>query len=141
MTKPIAADMYTDADSSHVGPVISPGRHIMSMMNCMAEDVNPHFEICFQATQMPCNNACLLLQTCTQMQTAVMLVQSYPLAVDVVSMMNCMAEDAGEPSLGDLLSGYTHTHMILDREALRVPSPDLLLEVAHWNIDYPKHSV
>lgn len=80
-------------------------------------------------------------RTCTQMQTAVMLVQSYPLAVDVVSMMNCMAEDAGEPSLGDLLSGYAHNNMILEREALRVPSPDLLLEVAHWNIDYPKHSV
>ena len=75
------------------------------------------------------------------MQTAIMLVQSYPLAVDVVYMMNCMAEDAGEPSVADLMSGYAQANPILDREALQMPSPDLLLEAAHWSIDYPEHSI
>ncbi len=70
-----------------------------------------------------------------------MTVQSYPLAVDVVAVMNCMAEDAGEPSPGDLMAGYINCHFILDSSALRVPSPDLLLEVAQWSVDYPAHSV
>ncbi|KAL0033950.1 hypothetical protein WJX77_012326 [Trebouxia sp. C0004] len=79
-------------------------------------------------------------RTCTTMQTAIMSVQSYPLAVDVVAVVNCLAEDAVEPSPGELMAGFTNSNLILDSSALRVPSPDLLLEVAHWNIDYPTHT-
>ena len=81
-----------------------------------------------------------VLQTCTTMQTAIMSVQSYPLAVDIVAVMNCIAEDAGEPSYGELMAGFTNCNLILDSSALRVPSPDLLLEVSHWNVDYPTHT-
>jgi hypothetical protein len=74
------------------------------------------------------------------MQTAIMSVQSYPLAVDVVAVINCIAEDAGELSPGELMAGFTNCNLILDSSALRLPSPDLLLEVAHWSIDYPTHT-
>ena len=81
-----------------------------------------------------------VLQTCTTMQTAIMSVQSYPLAVDIVAVMNCIAEDAGEPAPGELMAGFSNCNLILDKSALRVPSPDLLLEVSHWNVDYPTHT-
>ncbi len=81
-----------------------------------------------------------VLQTCTTMQTAIMSVQSYPLAVDIVAVMNCIGEDAGEPSPGELMAGFTNCNLILDSSALRVPSPDLLLEVSHWSVDYPTHT-
>ena len=68
-----------------------------------------------------------------------MSVQSYPLSVDVVAMMNCMAEDAGEPPPEDLMAGYASCKFILDSSALRVPSPDLLLEASQWTVDYPTH--
>ena len=74
------------------------------------------------------------------MQTAIMSVQSYPLAVDIVAVMNCVAEDAGEPSPAELMAGFTRCSLILDGSALRAPSPDLLLEVSHWNVDYPTHT-
>ncbi len=74
------------------------------------------------------------------MQTAIMSVQSYPLAVDIVAVMNCIGEDAGEPSPGELMAGFTNCNLILDSSALRVPSPDLLLEVSHWSVDYPTHT-
>lgn len=79
-------------------------------------------------------------RTCTTMQTAIMSVQSYPLAVDIVAVMNCVAEGAGEPSPAELMAGFTHCNLILDGSALRAPSPDLLLEVSHWNVDYPTHT-
>lgn len=78
-------------------------------------------------------------RTCTILQTAIMSVQSYPLSVDVVAMMNCMAEDAGEPPPEDLMAGYASCKFILDSSALRVPSPDLLLEASQWTVDYPTH--
>lgn len=62
------------------------------------------------------------------MQTSIMMVQAYPLAVDLISVMNCLAEDAGEPTAGDLMAGYINTGRVIDSSSLRVPSPDLLLE-------------
>ena len=74
------------------------------------------------------------------MQASIMLVQAYPLAVDVVSVINCMAEDAAEPSAAELMAGFTTCNSIIDSTALRVPSPDLLIEVAQWGVDYPSFS-
>ena len=61
------------------------------------------------------------------------------MAVDVVALMNCIAEDAGEPSADDLLAGYSTCDIVLDSSALRVPCPDLLLEAAHQSADYPTY--
>ena len=71
------------------------------------------------------------------MQTSIMMVQAYPLAVDLVSVMNCLAEDAGEPSAGELMAGYSSGGSIIDSSYLRVPSPDLLLQAGQWTVDYP----
>ena len=67
-----------------------------------------------------------------------MTIQSYPLAVDLVAVINCLAEDMGEPSSAELMA--SKCSFVLDSSALRVPSPDLLLEVSQWSVDYPAHS-
>lgn len=74
------------------------------------------------------------------MQTSIMMVQAYPLAVDLMSVINCLAEDAGEPTAGDLMAGYINTGCVIDSSSLRVPSPDLLLEAEQWPVDLSMYS-
>ncbi len=71
------------------------------------------------------------------MQTSVMMVQAYPLAVDLLSVVNCLAEDAAEPTAGDLMAGNINTGCVIHSSSLRVPSPDLLLEAESWPVDFP----
>ena len=66
------------------------------------------------------------------MQGAIMMVQAYPTAVDVVAIMNCLAEDFNEPSVEELMQSHVNCTIKLESSALKVPSPDLLLELASW---------
>ena len=61
-----------------------------------------------------------------------MMVQAYPTATDLVAVMNCLAEDYGEPSTEELMQSHVHCAIKLDSSALKVPSPDLLLELLAW---------
>ena len=79
----------------------------------------------------------MLLQTFTTMQCAILMVQAYPMAVDLVSVMNCLAEDAGEPAAGDLMAGYGSGGCVIDSSCLQTPNPDLLIEAGQWTVDYP----
>ena len=65
------------------------------------------------------------------------MVQAYPMAVDLVSVMNCLAEDAGEPSAGNLMVGYGGGGCVIDSSCLQAPNPDLLIEAGRWAVEYP----
>lgn len=67
------------------------------------------------------------------MQCAIMMVQAYPTAVDVVAVMNCLADDFNEPSTEELMQSHVSCPIKLDSSALKVPSPDLLLELVSWS--------
>ena len=62
------------------------------------------------------------------MQCAILMVQAYPMAVDLLAVMNCLAEDAGEPSAGDLMAGYAGGDCAIESSCLQTPNPDLLIE-------------
>ena len=74
----------------------------------------------------------MALQTTTAMQGAIMMVQSYPHTVDLIAVMSCLAEDYREPSIEDLMQSHVNCAVKLDSSALKVPSPDLLLELLSW---------
>lgn len=78
------------------------------------------------------NKQSFALQTMTAMQGAIMIVQAYPTATDLVAVMNCLAEDYGEPSAEELMESHVHCAIKLESSALKVPSPDLLLELLAW---------
>lgn len=72
------------------------------------------------------------------MQNAILMVQAYPLAVDLIAVMNCLAEDAGEPSASDLMAGsVSRGGSAIDSSYLQTPNPDLLIEAEEWTVDYP----
>lgn len=74
-----------------------------------------------------------MLQTFTAMQQAIMMVQAYPHTADVVAIMNCLAEDYNEPCADVLMDSHVTCPVKLDASALKVPSPDLLLELVSWS--------
>ena len=64
------------------------------------------------------------------------MVQAYPMAVDLVAVMNCLAEDAGEPSVEDLMAGCARGGCVIESSCLQTPNPDLLIEAGRWGVAY-----
>ena len=56
------------------------------------------------------------------MQAAVVIVQSYPWAPDLLSIMNCLAEEGGDPPAAELLAMGYHAAVGLPPEEKLAPS-------------------